>query len=145
MRQYGSRWKEGIRLLLYGLIVFFVPFIFVGGIPTMVWYFQFILLYGKQSYCSWTNIRNVLLSISQVLGQYENSDSFVIFFKIAENLFLLLCLLSLFKTKERWKQALIVFISYSDFFHTPLLSNIPLPSSPRIIKKTNGLCHPFFV
>ncbi len=100
------RWKEGIRLLIYGLIVFFVPFVFVGGIPTMVWYYNFMLLYGNQSYCGWTNIRNVLLSISRMLGQYENSLSFVIYFKIAENLYLLLCLLSLFKTKKKWKQAL---------------------------------------
>lgn len=101
-----KRWKEGVRLLVYGMIVFFVPFIVVGGFPTLIRYFQIMLLYENQSYCSWTNIRNFLLSISRILGQYEKSASFVIFFKIAENLYLLFCLISLFKTRERWKQAL---------------------------------------
>ena len=101
-----KRWKEGVRLLIYGLIIFFVPFAFVGGIPALIRYLQVLFFFETQGYCSWTNIRNFLLSISRVLGQYENSPYFVKYFKIAENLYLLLCLLSLFKTKEKWKQAL---------------------------------------
>lgn len=101
-----KRWKEGIRLVIYGLTVFLVPFAFVGGLPALVRYIQVLLFFEGQGYCSWTNIRNFLLSISQVLGQYENSAYFVKYFKIAENLYLLFCLLSLFKTKEKWKYAL---------------------------------------
>ena len=101
-----KRWKEGIRLVIYGLIVFLVPFAFVGGFAALVRYIQVLLFFEGQGYCSWTNIRNFLLSISQVLGQYENSAYFVKYFKIAENLYLILCLLSLFKTKEKWKYAL---------------------------------------
>ena len=101
-----KRWKEGVRLLIYGLIFFFVPFAFVGGIPALIRYFQVLFFFENQGYCSWTNIRNFLLSISRVLGQYENSPYFVKYFKIAENLYLILCLLSLFKTGEKWKKAL---------------------------------------
>ena len=101
-----KRWKETVRLVIYGLIVFFVPFAFVGGIPALIRYFQVLFFFETQGYCSWTNIRNFLLSISRVLGQYENSPYFVKYFKITENLYLLLCLLSLFKTKDKWKQAL---------------------------------------
>ena len=101
-----KRWKEGVRLLIYGLIVFFVPFAFVGGIPALIRYLQVLFFFENQGYCSWTNIRNFLLSISQVLGQYENSAYFVKYFKIAENLYLIICLISLFRTKEKWKYAL---------------------------------------
>ena len=101
-----KRWKEGVRLLIYGLIFFFVPFAFVGGIPALIRYFQVLFFFENQGYCSWTNIRNFLLSVSRVLGQYENSPYFVKYFKIAENLYLILCLLSLFKTGDKWKQAL---------------------------------------
>ncbi len=101
-----KRWKEGVRLLIYGLIFFFVPFAFVGGIPALIRYFKVLFFFETQGYCSWTNIRNFLLSVSRVLGQYENSPYFVKYFKIAENLYLILCLLSLFKTGDKWKQAL---------------------------------------
>ncbi|MBQ9361161.1 MAG: DUF2029 domain-containing protein [Lachnospiraceae bacterium] len=101
-----KRWREGVRLLIYGLIVFFVPFAFVGGLPALIRYLQVLFFFENQGYCSWTNIRNFLLSVSQVLGQYENSAYFVKYFKIAENLYLVLCLLSLFKTREKWKYAL---------------------------------------
>ena len=101
-----KRWKEGVRLLIYGIIVFIVPFAFVGGIPALIRYLQVLFFFEGQGYCSWTNIRNFLLSISKVLGQYENSAYFVKYFKIAENLYLLLCLASLFITKKKWKYAL---------------------------------------
>ena len=101
-----KRWKETGRLIIYGLIVFLVPFAFVGGVAALIRYIQVLFFFEGQGYCSWTNIRNFLLSISKVLGQYENSASFVKYFKIIENLYLVLCIASLFKTKERWKYAI---------------------------------------
>ena len=101
-----KRWKETIRLIIYGIVVFLVPFAFVGGIPALIRYIQVLFFFEGQGYCSWTNIRNYLLSISRVLGQYENSAYFVKYFKIIENLYLLLCIASLFKTKEKWKYAI---------------------------------------
>ena len=101
-----KRWRETVRLIIYGLLVFLVPFAFVGGIPALIRYIQVLFFFEGQGYCSWTNIRNFLLSISRVLGQYENSAYFVKYFKIIENLYLLLCIASLFKTKEKWKYAI---------------------------------------
>ncbi|MBQ9606145.1 MAG: DUF2029 domain-containing protein, partial [Lachnospiraceae bacterium] len=101
-----KRWRETIRLIIYGLLVFLVPFTFVGGIPALIRYIQVLFFFEGQGYCSWTNIRNFLLSISRVLGQYDNSAYFVKYFKIIENLYLLLCIASLFKTKEKWKYAI---------------------------------------
>ena len=126
-----KRWKEGFRLLAYGLIVFFVPFAFVGGIPALIRYCQVTFLYGKQSFCSWTNIRNFLLSISRVLGQYENSASFVKYFIMIENLYLLLCVVSLFKTGKKWKTGLYIagamalYVPYS-FRYVACYMAIPL-------------------
>lgn len=100
------RWKETVRLVIYGLVVFLVPFFFVGGIPALIRYLKVLFFFENQGYCSWTNIRNFLLSISKVLGQYEHSAYFVKYFKIAENLYMLLCILTLFIAKEKWKQGL---------------------------------------
>ncbi len=126
-----KRWKEGVRLLIYGLTVFLVPFAFVGGIPALIRYLQVLFFFENQGYCSWTNIRNFLLSISDVLGQYENSAYFVKYFKIAENLYLIFCLVSLFRTKEKWKYALYtagvmaLYVPYS-YRYVSVYMSIPL-------------------
>ncbi len=103
-----KRWKEAVRLFIYGLLFFFVPYAFTGGIPAMISHLKILFLFETQSYASWTDIRNFLLSISKVLGQYENSPYFVKYFKIIENLYLLLCVASLFKTDKSWKKALYI-------------------------------------
>lgn len=97
------RWKEAVRLVIYGLIVFFVPFAFCGGIPSIIQYLKLMLFYENLGQRSWTNIRNYLLAISDLIGAYERSASFVKYFKIIENLFLLFCIASVFKTKTKWK------------------------------------------
>ena len=101
-----KRYKEGIRLLIYGLLVFLVPFIFCGGIPGLIQYLKILFFFENQGYRSWTNVRNYLLSISDLLGRYEDSASFVKYFKLAENLYLIICIISMFKTGEKWKYAL---------------------------------------
>lgn len=101
-----KRYKEGMRLLVYGLLVFLVPFIFCGGIPGLIQYLKILFFFENQGYRSWTNVRNYLLSISDLLGQYENSAYFVKYFRIAENLYLIFCVVSMFRTKEKWKLAL---------------------------------------
>lgn len=97
------RWKEVIRLVIYGMIVFFVPFAFCGGIASLIQYMKVLLFYENLGERSWTNIRNYLLSVSDLLGMYERSASFVKYFKITENLFLLFSVASVFKTREKWK------------------------------------------
>lgn len=101
-----KRYKEGLRLLVYGLLVFLVPFAFCGGIPGLIQYFKILFFFENQGYRSWTNVRNYLLCISDLLGQYENAAYFVKYFKIAENLYMLLCLICMFKTGEKWKHVL---------------------------------------
>ena len=102
------RWKETVRLVIYGVIVFFVPFAFCNGIPSMIQYLKIIFLYEKLGERSFTNIRNYLLAVSDMLGLYERSASFVIYFKIIEKLFLILCIASVFKTKIEWKRYLYI-------------------------------------
>ncbi len=101
-----KRWKETVRLIIYGLLFFLVPFAFTGGIASLIRFCKVILFFEGKTYRSWTNIRGVLLSISDIMGQYENSPYFVKYFKIAENIYLLGCLVTLFKTKARWKYVL---------------------------------------
>lgn len=101
-----KRFKEAIRLTLYGIIVFFVPFAFCGGFAGLIQYLKILFFFEGQGYRSWTNIRNYLLSVSDLFGAYERSASFVKFFKLAENLYFLLCIATVFITKKSWKHIL---------------------------------------
>lgn len=101
-----KRWKEAVRLIIYGLLFFLVPFAFTGGAASFIRFCKVIFFFEGKTYRSWTNIRGVLLSISDLLGQYENSPNFVKYFKIAENVYLLGCIATLFKTKTPWKYVL---------------------------------------
>ena len=100
------RFKEAVRLVIYGLLVFFVPFIFCGGIPGLIQYLKILLFFEGQGYRSWTNIRNYLLSVSDLFGLYDRSAYFVKYFRIAENLFLIFSIASVFRTDIKWKQIL---------------------------------------
>lgn len=101
-----KRWKEAIRLVIYGILIFFVPFVFCGGIPGFIQYMKILFFFEGQGYRSWTNIRNYLLSLSDLFGLYEKSAYFVKYFKITENLFLLFAVISMFKTDRKFKHIL---------------------------------------
>ena len=126
-----KRYKEAIRLVIYGLIVFLVPFAFCGGVAALIQYLKILFFFEGQGYRSWTNIRNYLLSVSDLFGAYERSAYFVKYFKIAENLFLIFSLISVFRTKRFWKQVLYlagvmaVYVPYS-YRYTAVYMLIPL-------------------
>ena len=126
-----KRYKEGIRLLIYGLLVFLVPFIFCGGIPGLIQYIKILFFFENQGYRSWTNVRNYLLCLSDLLGQYEKSASFVKYFKLAENFYLFFCVISMFKTREKWKYVLYtsgimaIYVPFS-YRYTSVYMLIPL-------------------
>lgn len=125
------RWKEAIRLVIYGLVIFFVPFAFCGGIPALIRYLNILLFFEGQGYRSWTNIRNYLLCISDLCGFYENAGYFVKYFKIAENVFLLLCIIGTYLSDIRWKKvfypclAMALYVPYS-YRYTSVYMLIPL-------------------
>ena len=126
-----KRLKEAVRLAIYGLIVFLVPFAFCGGIPALIRYLQILFFFEGQGYRSWTNIRNYLLSVSDLFGLYDRSAYFVKYFKITENLFLLLCVATEFRTTEKWKYtlypsaAMSLYVPYS-YRYTAVYMLIPL-------------------
>ncbi len=126
-----KRYKEAVRLVIYGLIVFLVPFAFCGGIAGLIQYLKILFFFENQGYRSWTNVRNYLLSVSDLFGLYEKSGSFVGIFKIIENLYLLICVVTCFKVKSNWKRGLYtagimaLYVPYS-YRYTAVYMVIPL-------------------
>lgn len=126
-----KRYKEACRLLGYGILVFFVPFAFCGGLAGLKQYFTILFAFEGQGYRSWTNIRNYLLFVSDLMGLYEKSGSFVRVFQLLENIYLLVCVISVFKVKSNWKRALYtagvmaIYVPYS-YRYTAVYMIIPL-------------------
>ena len=126
-----KRIKEAVRLVIYGLVVFLVPFAFCGGIAALIQYMKILFFFEGQGYRSWTNIRNYLLSVSDLFGLYDRSAYFVKYFKITENLFLLLSVITVFRTDKKWKQILYpcgvmaLYVPYS-YRYTAVYMLIPL-------------------
>lgn len=97
-----KRWREAVRLIIYGLIVFFVPFLFTGGTAGLRRYLEVLGSFETLSVARWTNIRCFLLAAQNGLGVESNIQLGI----ILENVYLLLCVISLFRTKEKWKYTL---------------------------------------
>lgn len=100
-----KRWKEAARLLLYGILFFFVPFAFTGGIAGIKQYMSVIGNFGATTAWRWTNVRCFWFALMNKFG-HEGSLHVGM---LLENIYLLLCLISMWKTKSKWKQ--ILFLS----------------------------------
>ena len=101
-----KRWKEACRLLFYGLVVFFIPFIFTGGVDGIVQYMKILITSGRGNPIRWTSIRCFFSAICQYLEW--NIDSKIIG-SYLEKIFLLISVLVVFITNRQWKQ--ILFLS----------------------------------
>lgn len=97
-----KRWKETIRLIIYGVVLFFVPFAFYGGIEGFKSFFKTILwLYGEVHITSLSGV--VKEAISGVFGQKAG-----LFATIVQQLFLILSLIAFFIVKDRWAEILLL-------------------------------------
>lgn len=97
-----KRYKEAIRLIIYGILFFFVPFVFTGGIDGMIAFFN------NQS------------AVHQAWGKYSlvSIYSYAIFFDLGKKIGIILsalfgcvALITVFFTKSMWqKYFMIAFV-----------------------------------
>lgn len=98
------RWKEAFRLIIYGILFFFVPFVFFGGLEGLNQFVAQILEREQQVVMKWGTIRgiiNIFMNEFRVPTQLGNSIAV-----IAEELFLLISLVMFFLSKRKWKSLL---------------------------------------
>ena len=105
---WEKRWKEAGKLLIYGILFFFVPFVFTGGVEGLKQYLKVLNSFENINVCRWTNIRSFLSAILSKCnaGKYQLNAYLGI---VIENIYFIICLLSAFITKEKWK--CILFLS----------------------------------
>lgn len=88
-----KRYKEAVRLIIYGILFFFVPFIFVGERP-MDYLMSFTLYTGKDMY-SQTSIMGNFIAVFGDVGKTLG--------KIAVVVWMLWVMFYLFTEKVNWK------------------------------------------
>lgn len=94
------RWKETLRLLIYGIVLFFGPFVFFGGIEGMKTFFSSLLaLNGQVNRCSVSGLTEALTTA--VFGHNIHEFTFMI-----QQIFLILCAAAFFMTKDKWGEML---------------------------------------
>ncbi len=99
-----KRWSETVRLIIYGLMFFFVPFLFTGGLAGIRQYLNVLGVFGASTAARWTNVRNFWFALQNRLGVEGN----IYFAIILENIYFLFCIFSLFRTSKKWKCTLFL-------------------------------------
>lgn len=99
------RWKEALRLVIYGAIFFFVPFIFTGGINGLIQYIKVLISVGGRESIRWTSIRCFFAATCQYLNW--NIDAQIIGSWL-EKIFFLICIIMVILENKSWKRFLFL-------------------------------------
>ncbi|MCR4903662.1 MAG: DUF2029 domain-containing protein [Butyrivibrio sp.] len=122
-----KRFKEAGRLVLYGILFFFVPFIFCGGIDGI---FAFINVLGQQA----TEIPERWSCISGFVYYtflYKRIFGAKTITKLIQILFLVLMILGTLHADKKWKEAMyltyiLAFFSSTNYRYTLIYLFIPV-------------------
>ncbi len=97
-----KRWGEAVRLVIYGAVLFFVPFVFYGGFAGMQTFFRIIFgLFGEIHTCTISGI--VVSLVTDAFGTKA-----VLFATIVQQLYLVLSLIAFFCAKNKRTETLIL-------------------------------------
>lgn len=72
-----KRWKEALRLVIYGIILFFIPFIYCGGFYSMKLFFNNIFYFTSRDYFGRVQFIKGLLMIIGINNQISQYLSYV--------------------------------------------------------------------
>lgn len=129
-----KRWVETIRLLIYGLVLFFFPFVFFGGFAGIQSFFA--TLFSTYGDIHDFNIKGLtLLAVKGIFG-----DKADLFATIVQQLYLVFSLIAFFCAKKKRSEVLIlcclmaIYIS-SSWMYTCIYM---IPAFLVFIKETDG-------
>ena len=131
-----KRWKEMFRLIIYGVIFFFGPFLIYGGINGLKNFIGLLVAREQELPTIWGTVRgaanNVLMGVFG-LGQEASVPVAV----GIETLFLIVCLLLFFMAKQNWKMLFYLSMILIAYIPTNLMytSVYLLPSFLCFIKE----------
>lgn len=99
------RWKEVFRLMLYGTVLFFIPFVFTGGTVGLIQYIKNLISFAGGDYRRWTSIRCFFAASCQYLNW--NIDAQMIGSWL-EKLFIMISIVMVIIEGRNWKQLLFL-------------------------------------
>lgn len=117
-----KRWKEAKRLVIYGMIMFFLPFVLIGGFDGFVDYYITITAYNGYAFGDRIEYIQGLLNYFGVFGNVEKTLSF---------LFVAILLAAFFASKDTFRKniffvSLLVFIPGNAYRYSLLYFLVPL-------------------
>ena len=112
-----KRYAEMRRLIVYGVLLFFVPFLFTGGIAGFQQFLE-VLFHGHYTadfMKEWSSVRGLCVSVLTKVGIPAASASMA--GTVVENLFLIISVILCFITNDKWKA--VLFLSAPMTFYMP--------------------------
>lgn len=97
-----KRYKEAIRLVIYGMLLFFVPFAFTGGIIGLTQYIKVLLSHKNMLIPRYTSISPMIIAFIDALNIAIDSNKINLICSVISNLFLIVNIISFFKTKSEY-------------------------------------------
>ena len=101
-----KRWKEALRLVGYGLLCFFGPFVVMGGINGLLMYIQVLRTTVEDPVLRFTNIGAYVPGVMALFG--GDMELGRLLGQVCEWLLLGGCLLAFWREEEQWKQVLYI-------------------------------------
>lgn len=99
---YEKRYKEFLRLVLYGILLFFAPFVFFGGLEGLKTFVSKIIANERGSgNPGWQSLRSLMFMI---LPEGISAPTKVRISFVVENIFLLSSLWAAWKTRRQWER-----------------------------------------
>lgn len=94
------RWKEAVRLLIYGVVLFFAPFVFFGGIEGLKTFLHTLFNLKEEVHrCSASGLVEAITR-----GLFGKTiHGFTVFM---QQFFLVICLAAFFITRDKWGEIL---------------------------------------
>lgn len=103
-----KRYKEAFRLVLYGGLLFVLPFVFFGGIEGIKDYLVIMYLMEGRSIERLTTVRGVITSAFMAAGGEGMKWTGHAVGRVAENIYLVLALAGFWVSRNKWKSLLLL-------------------------------------
>lgn len=104
-----KRYKEAIRLIIYGILFFFIPFVFAGGIPGLIQYIKVLSSFGNSTIPRWTSIGPIIYAIADAIKMNYSINTLQFFITIISILIVLLNTISFFKSNNNVTSFVMLF------------------------------------
>lgn len=103
-----KRYKEAFRLVIYGVALFVVPFVFFDGLKSVKDYLIILRLMQGRSSEQATTVRGLITSFFEMIGGEGYKWTGHTVGRIVENIYLVITLVAFWISKNKWKEMFLL-------------------------------------